>query len=158
KKDWMNQFNSTLDEYMGKAPENFTFEGKNYTPNSFAEELKIHPEDYVTLTSFTHHPAYSKFILEIHDNFSDGSYYNLPLDEYIRVLDDALPKGYTGALDTDVSEKTFAAEAGMAISPSEGKAEDYFKVLLPEKWVTAEERQTAFENYSTEDDHLMHIT
>lgn len=158
KPDWMNQFNSTLDEYMGKAPEKFTFEGKNYTPKSFAEDLKIHPEDYVTLTSFTHHPAYSKFILEIPDNFSDGSYYNLPLDEYIQVLDDALTKGFTVALDTDVSEKTFSSEAGMAIWPSEGKTEDYFKVLLPEKWVTPEERQAAFENYSTEDDHLMHIT
>lgn len=158
KEGWMNSVNSTLDEYMGKAPEKFTYEGKEYTAQSFAKELKIHPEDYVTLTSFTHHPNYSKFMLEIPDNFSNGSYYNLPLDEYIEVLNGALGKGFTVALDADVSEKTFSAESGMAIWPSEGEKKDYFKVLLPEKWVTAQERQNAFENYSTNDDHLMHIT
>lgn len=156
--DWMNKFNQTLDEYLGQAPDKFDFEGKEYTPQSFAKELNIHPEDYVTLTSFTHHPYYSKFILEIPDNFSYGSYYNLPLDEYIQILNDALDKGFTIALDTDVSEKTFSSEAGMAIWPSQGEENDYFKVILPEKWATPEERQLAFENYSTEDDHLMQIT
>jgi len=158
KDGWMNTINSTLNEYMGAAPEKFSYEGKEYTPQSFAKELQIHPEDYVTLTSFTHHPAYSKFILEIPDNFSNGSYYNLPLDEYIETLNDALANGFTVALDTDVSEKTFSGKSGMAIWPAEGEAKDYFKTILPEKWVTPEERQKAFENYSTNDDHLMHIT
>ncbi len=158
KDGWMNSINTTLDKYMGAAPAKFSYEGKEYTPESFAKELKIHPEDYVTLTSFTHHPAYSKFILEIPDNFSNGSYYNLPLDEYIETLNQALANGFTVALDTDVSEKTFSAQSGMAIWPSEGDKKDYFKTILPEKWVTPEERQKSFEDYSTEDDHLMHIT
>lgn len=156
--DWRGQFISTLNQFMGEAPKKFPFEGKEYTPKSFTESLKIQPEDYITLTSFTHHPYYSKFILEIPDNFSNGLYYNLPLDEYIQVLNEALNNGYTVALDADVSEETFNAKSGMAIWPSEGKKEDYFKVLLPEKWVTPEERQTAFEDYSTTDDHLMHLT
>lgn len=158
KPDWMNEFDSTLDKYIGKAPEKFVFEGKEYTPEAFAKSLKINPEDYVTLTSFTHHPAYSKFILEIPDNFSNGSYYNLPLDEYIEVLNESLNKGFTVALDSDVSEKSFSSQAGMAIWPSQGEEKDYFKVILPEKWVTTQERQAAFENYSTQDDHLMQIT
>ena len=158
KSNWMEDFNKKLDQNMGKTPEKFNFEGKEFTPKSFANELKINPDDYVTLTSFTHHPDYSKFILEIPDNFSYGSYYNLPLDEYTQVLNDALHNGFTVALDADVSEKTFSGQAGMAIWPSEGKEKDYFTVLLPEKWPTAEERQKAFEDYSTNDDHLMHIT
>ncbi len=158
KENWMNSIQSTLDEYMGKAPETFMYEGKEYTAKSFAAELKIHAEDYVTLTSFTHHPNYSKFILEIPDNFSNGSYYNLPLDEYTQALNDALHKGFTVALDADVSEKTFSSQAGIAIWPSEGSEKDYFKVLLPEKSIDAEIRQKAFENYDTTDDHLMHIT
>lgn len=156
--DWMSNFSQTLDTYMGKAPADFMYEGKHYTPKTFAAELKIHPEDYVTLTSFTHHPAYSKFILEIPDNFANGTYYNLPLDEYVQTLTDAVQNGFTAALDVDVSEKTFSASAGMAIWPSEGESSDYFMAVLPEKWVTPEERQAAFEDLSTEDDHLMHIT
>ncbi len=158
KSGWMDTFNKKLDENMGEVPYNFKFGGETFTPVLFAQELAIHPEDYVTLTSFTHHPTYSKFILEIPDNFSNGSYYNLPLDEYVGVLNEALAKGFTVALDVDVTEKTFSAQSGMAIWPSEGEQKDYFKVLLPEKWVTPEERQKAFENYSTVDDHLMHIT
>lgn len=158
KPDWMDKFNQTLDQNMGEVPHNFRYKGETYTPALLAGELAIHPEDYVTLTSFTHHPYYSKFILEIPDNFSNGSYYNLPLDEYIEALNNALSQGFTIALDTDVSEKTFSAQSGMAIWPAEGDPKDYFKVLLPEKWVTPEERQKAFEDYSTNDDHLMHIT
>lgn len=158
KSGWLDEFNATLDQNMGEAPEKFTYEGKEYTPKSFAKELKINPNDYVTLTSFIHHPFYSQFILEIPDNFSNGSYYNLPLDEYMEVLNDALVGGFTVALDTDVSEKTFSGQAGMAIWPAEGEEKNYFKTLLPEKRVTPEERQRAFEEYSTNDDHLMHIT
>lgn len=158
KPGWLADFNKMLDQNMGEVPRDFKYNGKTYTPESFTKELKIHPEDYITLTSFTHHPYYSKFILEIPDNFSNGSYYNLPLDEYIEVLNESLAKGFTVALDSDVSEKTFSAQYGMAIWPAEGQEENYFKVLLPEKWVTAEERQAAFEDYSTNDDHLMHIT
>src|SRR5690606_5474598 len=158
KENWMNSIQSTLNKYMGEAPTKFTYEGKEFTPESFAKELKINPNDYVTLTSFTHHPFYSNFILEVPDNFSNGTYYNLPLDEYTETLNAALANGFTVSLDTDVSEKSFSAKSGMAIWPAEGKETDYFKTILPEKWVTPEERQKAFEDYSTEDDHLMHIT
>lgn len=158
KPDWLTVFNETLDKNLGKVPTEFQYDGKSYTPESFAKELKLNPLDYVTLTSFMHHPYYSSFILEIPDNFANGTYYNLPLDEYTKVLNDALAKGYSVALDTDVSEKTFNAQAGLAIWPAEGEAKDYFKVILPEKMVTPEERQKLFEDYSTADDHLMHIT
>jgi bleomycin hydrolase len=158
KDGWMNTINSILNNYMGAAPEKFTYEGKEYTPQSFAKELKINPEDYVTLTSFTHHPNYSTFILEIPDNFSNGTYYNLSLNEYTEALNAALANGFTVALDTDVSEKTFSSQYGMAIWPSEGNANDYFKVMLPEKSIDPAARQKAFENYDTTDDHLMHIT
>lgn len=158
KNGWMNQITTTLNQYMGDTPEKFTFEEKEYTPHGFAKFLKIHPEDYVTLTSFTHHPYYTSFILEIPDNFSNGIYFNLPLDEYTSVLNDALSNGFTVALDTDVSEDTFSAKDGMAILPSEGEKTDFFQTLLPEKWVTPGERQNAFEDYSTTDDHLMHLT
>lgn len=158
KPGWMDNFNKMLDQNMGEVPYNFKYNGETFTPVLFAGDVGIHPEEYVTLTSFTHHPYYSKFILEIPDNFSNGTYYNLPLDEYIEVLNESLSKGYTVALDSDVSEKTFSAKNGLAIWPAEGDEKDYFKILLPEKMVNAEERQRAFEDYSTNDDHLMHIT
>src|SRR5690606_24745443 len=100
KENWMNSIQSTLNKYMGEAPTKFTYEGKEFTPESFAKELKINPNDYVTLTSFTHHPFYSNFILEVPDNFSNGTYYNLPLDEYTETLNAALANGFTVSLDT----------------------------------------------------------
>ena len=157
-KDWKTNFDQKLNKKLGVPPTKFKFEGKEYTPEEFAKALKINPDNYVTLTSFEQAPYYSQFILQVPDNFSNGSYYNLPLDEYMKVLDEALYSGFTAAFDTDVSEKTFSKKYGMAIWPSEGLEKDYFTEILPEKWVTADERQAGFENYSTEDDHLMHIT
>ena len=157
-KDWKANFNKKLDNKLGVPPTQFTYDGKQYTPQEFAKALKINPDDYVTITSFEQAPYYSQFVLQVPDNFSNGNYYNLPLDEYMKTLDDALYKGYTAAFDTDVSEKTFSSKYGMAIWPAEGKESDYFVQIVPEKWVSADERQAAFENYSTEDDHLMHIT
>ena len=157
-KDWKSNFDQKLNKKLGVPPTKFNYEGKQYTPQEFAKALKINPDNYVTLTSFQQAPYYSQFILQVPDNFSNGSYYNLPLDEYMNVLDEALYKGFTAAFDTDVSEKTFSKKYGMAILPSEGLESDYFVQILPEKWVSADERQAAFENYSTEDDHLMHIT
>jgi bleomycin hydrolase len=156
--NWQKEFNAILDENMGKAPTTFQFEGKTYTPRQFTEFLKINPDDYVSISSFTHVPYYKSFVLSIPDNFSNGSFYNLPLDEYMEVMNEALNKGFTLSFSSDVSESTFSAKQGMAILPLEGKKEDYFKILLPEKWATAEERQKNFENFSTQDDHLMHIT
>ena len=157
-KDWKTKFDQKLNQKLGVPPKKFKYEGKEYTPQEFAKFLKINPDDYVTLTSFQQAPYYSQFILQVPDNFSNGLYYNLPLDEYMRVLDEALFNGYTAAFDTDVSEKTFSKKYGMAIWPLEGLESDYFVQILPERWVSAEERQAAFEDYSTEDDHLVHIT
>lgn len=158
KENWMEGFDAILTEYLGKRPKSFSYEGKNYTPQQFAEYLKINPDDYVSFSSFTHVPYYKTFVLSIPDNFSNGSFYNLPLDEYMQLMTDALHKGYTISFSSDVSESTFSAKNGMAILPLEGQKEDYFKVLLPEKWVTPQERQKSFEDFSTGDDHLMHIT
>ena len=156
--DWKYNFDQKLNQKLGVPPTVFKFEGKEYTPQEFAKFLKINPDDYVTLTSFQQAPYYSQFILQVPDNFSNGSYYNLPLDEYMKVLDEALYNGFTAAFDTDVSEKTFSKKYGLAVWPSEGLESDYFVEILPEKWVSAEERQAAFEDLSTQDDHLMHIT
>lgn len=158
KENWMDEFDAILEEFMGKEPSTFTFEGKSFTPKAFADYLKINPDDYVSFTSFTHVPYYDDFVLSIPDNFSNGSFYNLPLDEYMQLMEDALKKGFTISFSTDVSEPTFSAKEGLAILPSEGKKEDYFKTILPENWATPEERQMNFENFSTVDDHLMHIT
>jgi len=158
KDNWQQEFDAILDEYMGKEPQSFTFEGKKFTPKAFADYLKINPDDYVAFSSFTNVPYYKTFVLSIPDNFSNGSFYNLPLDEYMQLMNDALMNGFTISFSTDVSEYGFSAKEGMAILPSEGETEDYFKTILPEKWATAEERQKNFENYTTVDDHLMHIT
>lgn len=157
-KNWQTNFDQTLNNHLGTPPEKFTYKGKTYTPVEFAKSLKIVPENYITVTSFQHAPYYKQFILQVPDNFSNGNYYNLPLDEYMDVLDQALYNGFTAAFDTDVSEKTFSKKYGMAIWPSEGLEKDYFTTILPEKWVKAEERQAAFEDLTTQDDHLMHIT
>lgn len=156
--DWMKGFEEILTEYMGEKPKSFVYEGKTYTPQQFADYLKINPDDYVSFSSFTHYPYYKPFVLSIPDNFSNGSFYNLPLDEYMQLMSDAVQNGFTLSFSCDVGEPGFSAKEGMAILPAEGKKEEYFKILLPEKWVTAEERQKSFEDFSTQDDHLMHIT
>lgn len=158
KDNWQQEFDEILEEYLGKEPSTFQYEGKTYTPKQFAEFLKINPDDYVAFSSFTHVPYYKTFVLSIPDNFSNGSFYNLPLDEYMQLMNDAVMNGYTLSLSTDVSEPTFSAKQGMAILPSEGNKEDYFKSIFPEQWATPEERQKNFENFTTVDDHLMQIT
>ncbi len=163
KGNWSDATNTVLDKYLGKEPDSFKFNDKTYTPKSFQEAMGINPDDYVTLTSFTHHPYYETFILEIPDNFSNGAFYNLPLDEYMAVIEYALSKGYTVALDTDVSEKSFSSKSGMATLPKENNeatagVEKQINLNNIEKVVTPENRQTEFLNYNTTDDHLMHIT
>lgn len=132
-----------LDKEMGKVPQTFTYKGREYTPRSFADSLKLNPADYVELTSFTHHPFYTAFILEVPDNWEHASYFNLPLDTLEKVVRDALLRGYTVAWDGDVSEETFSAAEGVA--------------LWPEHPVSQEMRQQGFEHFATTDDHMMHI-
>jgi len=170
--NWKADYAMVLDTYMGKFNESdkiissqqaidnnkINYEGKLLTPKQFLATTKLNLEDYVTVTSFTNEPFYSKFILSIPDNFANGSFYNLPLDEFIQNIDNALDKGFTLALDTDVSEKTFSGEKGIAVIPdNENDSSTILTQIKPEKSITPEYRQAEFENFDTMDDHLMHI-
>lgn len=155
---WAASVSCILDNYMGAAPATFTYQGREYTPQSFAKSLDIRLEDYVTLTSFSHHPFYETFVLEIPDNYSNGLYYNLPLDELQAIADYALSNGYTVAWDGDVGEKGFSAGKGLAVLPADPAAERFFDAPVEEVQVNQENRQRAFESYATTDDHLMHLT
>jgi bleomycin hydrolase len=156
--NWEKETAEILDKEIGKKINEFSFEGKSYTPISFAKMLKFDASNYVTLTSFSHQPFYSKFVLNIPDNFSNGSMHNVPLNTLVSVVNYALNKGFTIALDIDVSEKTFSSKNGVAVLPK--NADDTTKSLtelVTELNVTQAYRQNEFENYNTTDDHLMHI-
>ena len=163
KMDWHAMTNTILDKYFGKEPHKFKVNGKTYSPRSYRNYLKINPADYITITSFTHHEFNKPFILEIPDNYANGAMYNLRLDEMMQTLENVVRKGYSVALDVDVSEDTFSAQAGMAILPvattkslkENGKL---FKTIVPEQKITSEYRQKEFYNGDTTEDHLMHIT
>lgn len=158
-KKWRPATEAVLDIYLGENVSNFTFEGKSYTPESFRKAMKIEPADYVTLTSFTQAPFYKSFVLNIPDNWSYGSMYNVPLNELMAAVDDALAKGFTVELDCDVSEKTFSSKNGVAVIPADvSNNKEALTAIYPEKKVTQEYRQDEFENFTTTDDHLMHIT
>ncbi len=156
---WDDAIAAVLDVYLGKIPKNFDYEGKKYTPTSFRDAMGIHADDYVEITSFTHHPFYKKFILEVPDNFSQGQFQNVPIEELYDIVKKAINDGYTVAWDADVSEKTFSFRNGMAILPAKGvKKDDYFKKIVPELKVDQAFRQKGFNDFQTTDDHLMHIT
>lgn len=156
---WQTVINSTLDTYLGKDITTFNYDGVEYTPKSFQETTKINPDNYVSITSFTHQPFYSQFVLNIPDNFSNGSFYNVQLDELIGTINHALETGFTVELDCDVSEKTFSSKHGIAVIPKDdATAAEAIISVRPEKIITQEYRQQEFENYATTDDHLMHIT
>jgi len=156
--NWKLAVDSILTAHLGKAPKEFTYNGVTYTPKSFLEMTKINTSNYITLTSFTHQPYNSTFILNIPDNFSNGSFYNIDLDIFVKEVDNALKKGYTLALDCDVSEKTFSSKYGIAVVPKEFKnSEKALTYIVDEETITPEFRQQEFENYNTTDDHLMHI-
>jgi bleomycin hydrolase len=169
--NWKADFAVVLDTYLGKYNENEKIvlpktaidnkdsgEGNLLSPKQFLTASKLDLDDYVTITSFLNEPYYSKFILNIPDNFANGSLYNLPLDEFIQNIDNALDKGFTLALDIDATEKTFSETEGLAVIPE--NENDWRKILteiMPEKNITQQYRQAEFENYNTQDDHLMHI-
>ncbi|RMF25211.1 MAG: aminopeptidase [Bacteroidetes bacterium] len=157
-KRWTSAFEAIMDVYLGPAPERFTYQGKSYTPRSFADELGIQPQDYVSFTSFTHHPFNETCILEIPDNYSNGSYYNLPFEELEAIVDYAISHDFTVAWDGDVSEKGFSAKNGIAVLPQDPDRPDLFTQPGPEIHVTQELRQETFMSFETTDDHLMHIT
>ena len=175
---WQDGLNAILDTYFGKRPETFTYKGKEYTPKSFAESLPIKMEDYIEISSYTHHPFYSTFILEVPDNWMWHSMYNLPVGEMMQVLDAALEAGRPVAWGTDVSEKGFSRTKAIGVIPEEveknsigsdaerwGKLTDAEKQAMinnlegpmKEKTITQEMRQEAYDNYLTTDDHGMVI-
>ena len=156
--NWKPAIQAVLDLYLGSIPSQFEYEGKKFSPKTFAEFTKIKPENYLTLTSFTHSAYYKPFVLNIPDNFSNGSMYNLPLDEFVASIDYALANGYSLSLDCDVSETTFSGKYGIAFLPEvEENSKTGLTEIITEKSVTPEYRQQEFENLSTTDDHLMHI-
>lgn len=156
---WKEAFNSILDVYLGENITEFYYHNKKYTPQQFAEAYSIQPEDYINITSFSHEPFYGEFILNIPDNFSNGSYFNLPIEELVHTIDHALKEGFTIGIDCDVSEKTFSSKNGIAVVPEkESNNLEALYSIYPEKEITQEYRQQEFENYNTTDDHLMHIT
>jgi bleomycin hydrolase len=161
---WFAGFNGILDAYLGKIPATFTYEGKNYTPASFMKELGLNPSDYAIITSFSHHPFYKQFVLEIPDNWAAGYFYNLPLDEMMQVIDNSVNNGYTVAWASDMSDRGFSMKEGVAIIPeknwtdmTDAERSAAFSGPHPEKVITQELRQKEFDNYATTDDHGMHI-
>ena len=176
---WKKDVQSMIDNYFGVCPTEFEYKGKKYTPQSFVKDyLKLDPADYVSLTSYTHHPFYKSFILEIQDNWRWASSYNLPLDEFMRVMDEGVRAGYTFAWGADVSEDGFSRRSGknkcVATVPdtkqTAGVGSDQSRWTgekagakiteadaAGEKVITQELRQEGYDNWTTTDDHGMQI-
>ncbi|MCH5224909.1 MAG: aminopeptidase [Muribaculaceae bacterium] len=176
---WLPGFIGILDAYLGPVPEKFVVNGKTYTPQSYAKELGIKGENFVSLTSYTHHPFYQTFAIEIPDNWTWAESFNVPMEEMKKAVDNALEKGYTVCWSADVSEGGFQWKNGFALLPEpktenglEGtelarwvqlsakeREDETYKIKGPvkEKEVTQESRQKSFDNYETTDDHGMEI-
>lgn len=175
---WKVGFQGILDAYLGECPENFTYEGKNYTPKSFMSSLGLNMDDYVTITSYTHHPFYSQFVVEVQDNWRNPASYNLPMDEMMQIIDNAVMNGYTVAWGGDVSEPGFTRD-GLAYMIDDKKMQslqgsdmarwlglsaakrrnliDSLGCNVPEVQATQEMRQERFDNWELTDDHGMLI-
>jgi bleomycin hydrolase len=181
-KSWKAAVEGVIDAYLGDIPTNveefkFKYQGKDYNPITFYKSLGLNMDDYVSLTSFSHHPFYKSFVIEVQDNWAMRTSYNLPLDEFMSVMKSSLKNGYSFAWGADVSEKGFSYRDGLAINPedkttikSKGSDDKFFNNAgaektsnafispVKEKMVTQEERQIAFDIQETTDDHGMHIT
>ena len=175
---WREGLQGILDAYLGKCPETFTYEGKTYTPQSFAASLGLDWNDYVSITSYSHHPFYTQFAVEVQDNWRWGLSYNVPMDEMMRIIDNALENGYTVAWGGDVSEDGFTRK-GLAYAVDTKAAEslggsdmarwlkltaekkrniiDSLGCNVPEIVPTQQMRQERFDNWELTDDHGMHI-
>ena len=174
---WKVGLQGILDAYLGKCPEEFTYEGKKYTPKSFAASLGLNMDDYVSITSFTHRPFYTEFPVEVQDNWRNGLSWNVPMDEMMRIIDNAVMQGYTVAWGGDVSEQGFTRQ-GLAYATDE-KAQsltgsdmarwlklsatakkgmlDSLGCKVPEIVPTQEMRQERYDNWELTDDHGMLI-
>jgi bleomycin hydrolase len=160
---WKSAFEGILDGYLGKLPEKVNHNGKQITPIEFRNQLGINPDDYVEISSFTHHPFYSQFVLEVPDNWAWNTVYNVPLDELEQIAENAIMNNYSIAWASDVSEPFFSHKNGLAIVPDKDELtkedkETLFTKVTPQRNVTQEMRQKGFDNLSTQDDHGMHIT
>lgn len=150
-----------FDTYLGEVPETFEYKGKKYTAKSFADAIGLNNmDDYIEITSVSHHPFYQMVPLEIPDNWDHGMLYNVPIEDFIAIIDNALKTGYTVAWDGDLTKGEFNHNRGIAICP---EPEDFDKAILldkpfPERKVTQENRQYDLEHFNTVDDHLMHLT
>ena len=176
---WKKDVQGMIDNYFGECPTEFEYKGKKYTPQSFVKDyLKLDPNDYVSLTSYTHHPFYTQFVLEIQDNWRWATSYNLPLDEFMRVMEEGVKNGYTFAWGADVSEDGFSrrtgknkcvatvpdtkATAGVGSDQSRWTGEKAGAKIAQadaagEKVITQEMRQEGYDNWTTTDDHGMQI-
>ena len=155
---WKTAFSRVLDTYLGEAPDRFDYRDRSYSPIEFAESLDFRAEDYVSFTSFSHHPFYEEFVLEIPDNYSSGRFYNLPLDDLIETIDHAIENGCSVAWDADVSERGFSSGKGIAVVPKTANRGDLFTHIDEELKVDQALRQRKFMSLETTDDHLMHLT
>lgn len=172
---WFSGINSVIDTYLGEVPEKFTYNGKEYTPKTYMQSLGLNMDDYISLTSYTHHPFYEQFILEIQDNWRWGLSYNLPLDEFMETMDYAVRNGFSFAWGSDVSETGFTRN-GIAVCPdmkneeltgsdmahwlglsATDKRNEATSRPLPELTITQNMRQEAYDNWETTDDHGMVI-
>jgi len=150
---WMTGFNGVLDAYFGELPVSFSWNGKMYTPGEFAQELGIKAEDYVEFTSFTHHPFYSKCVLEIPDNWAQGAMWNVPVDELMEIVDYALGQGVSLAWAADISDLRFREGFGRIMADGA----DVNDPRAEEKAITQADRQYMFDSYQLTDDHDMHL-
>ncbi len=152
---------SLFDIYLGEVPESFQYNGKTYTPQSFAKMLGLDDmSDYIELTSFSHHPFYQQIPLEIPDNWDHERLWNVPLEDFMAIIDNALLNGYTVAWDGDLKSGEFQHNRGIAICPEPKDFAEAVKLekVYPDREVTQENRQADFEHFQTVDDHLMHLT
>lgn len=157
--NWIKGFESILNDYLGKPPETFLYREKQYTPKTFAAEvLRFHADDYIGITSFTHHPFYSSFVLEVPDNFENGLYYNVPIEEMIGLTEKAVLQGYSVMWDADISNKFFKQREGYAMQWKDSvNAAKTVSADDSEIRVTQALRQDLYEELTTQDDHLMHL-
>lgn len=163
--NWLMVFTAALDAYLGAPVTSFKVDGKTYTPQSYATFLGFKPEDYIPVTSFTHHNFWTKFALEMPDNWAWYDYYNVPMQDMMSIVENATMNGYTVGWGTDVSEPYFSYKNGMAIVPekdmadmSQGEKDSLWILPTKDKLITQLSRQESFDNLSTQDDHGMQIT
>jgi aminopeptidase C len=173
---WKKGLQAVYDTYLGACPTTFTYEGKEYTPRTYVQSLGLDADDYVSITSYTHHPFYTRFALEVPDNWRMDQMYNVPLEDLMAIIDNAIANGYTMAWGADVSEVGFTRK-GIGVMPDADKGadltgsdmakwvgytadkrkEELTKKPLPEMTITQELRQRAYDNWETTDDHGMQI-